>query len=89
MGTVRYLEDTDRVTYDLPGVMKMFAFNRSAIAVLAPLALLVAVVLLSNQGSGSSTPQHAQVDARAERDGDQTIAGQPRDQTVAANLPSR
>ena len=67
----------------------MFAFNRSAIAVLAPLALLAAVVLLSNQGSGSITPQQAQVNAQAERDRAQTIAGEPRDQTVAANLPSR
>jgi Flp pilus assembly protein CpaB len=37
----------------------MFVFNRSAIAVLLPLALLIAVVVCSNLGS-SPTPQAAQ-----------------------------
>jgi hypothetical protein len=56
----------------------MFAFDRSALAVLAPLALLLAVVVWSNRAAPSA-PQQAQSkqqpDARA--------------QTVAANLPSR
>jgi len=53
----------------------MFAFNRSALAVLVPLALLMAVVIFSNRSTGPA-PQ-AQVQAT------------PQDQTVAANLPSR
>jgi hypothetical protein len=53
----------------------MFAFDRSALAVLVPLALLVVVVVFSNQ-----TPdQTAQVNVEPGR----------ADQTVAANLPSR
>ena len=51
----------------------MFAFDRSAVAVLVPLALLVAVVLFSNREDS----------ARA-----QSESGRA-DQTVAANLPSR
>jgi hypothetical protein len=53
----------------------MFAFDRSALAVLAPLALLVAVVLYSNRA-----PDHS---AQA-----QSEPGRA-DQTVATNLPSR
>jgi len=53
----------------------MFAFNRSAAAVLLPLAMLVAVVVYSNR-SNDPAPQ-----AR-------TQAAQ-QDQTVVANLPSR
>jgi hypothetical protein len=55
----------------------MFVVDRSALAVLLPLALLAAAVLWSNHSDStrmaeSSTPaQHAQTD-----------------QTVAANLPS-
>ncbi|HEU5134265.1 MAG TPA: hypothetical protein VFU13_03880 [Steroidobacteraceae bacterium] len=53
----------------------MFAFDRSALAVILPLALLVAVVVYSNRAAPGAT--QAQVEpARA-------------DQTVAANLPSR
>jgi hypothetical protein len=52
----------------------MFVFDRSALAVLAPLALLMAVVLFSNR-SAEPAASHAQ-------DGQH-------DQTVAANLPSR
>jgi hypothetical protein len=51
----------------------MFAFDRSALAVLVPLALLLAVVMFSNRSS-DATPQ--------------AQAGQ-QDQAVAANLPSR
>jgi hypothetical protein len=53
----------------------MFAFDRSALAVLVPLALLVAVAVFSNrpQGVPARAPSEA---ARA-------------DQAVAANLPSR
>jgi hypothetical protein len=63
----------------------MFAFDRSAMAVLLPLAMLLAVVVWSNQ---SHTPAAAQ-QARAERGDDVEAAATPRDQTVAANLPSR
>jgi hypothetical protein len=54
----------------------MFAFDRSAFAVLAPLALLVAVVLFSNRSRDVALAE-AQVDAVHT------------DQAVAANLPSR
>jgi len=51
----------------------MFAFDRSAFAVLVPLALLVAVVLFSNRSTGPAPQAHAA----------------QQDQAVAANLPSR
>jgi hypothetical protein len=54
----------------------MFAFNRSAAAVVLPLALLLAVVLFSNLAPGAG-------DLRAQSDPARA------DQTVAANLPSR
>ena len=53
----------------------MFAFDRSALAVLVPLALLLAVVLFSNQGQDQTADAQSEP-ARA-------------DQAVAANLPSR
>ena len=53
----------------------MFAFDRSALAVLVPLALLVAVVVFSIR-----TPDQT---AEAQSEPVRT------DQTVAANLPSR
>ena len=53
----------------------MFAFDRSALAVLVPLALLAAVVLFSNL-----TPDQA---AQANPEPAHT------DHAVAANLPSR
>jgi hypothetical protein len=53
----------------------MFAFDRSALAVLVPLALLVAVVVFSNR-TPDATAQAPPEPARA-------------DQAVAANLPSR
>jgi hypothetical protein len=53
----------------------MFAFDRSALAVLVPLALLVAVVLFSNQARDQTA------DAQSE-------PGRA-DHAVAANLPSR
>jgi hypothetical protein len=55
----------------------MFVFNRSALAVLVPLALLLGVVVLS--GRSAAPAQSAQGPSEAT----------PRDQTVAANLPSR
>jgi hypothetical protein len=58
-----------------PGDKTMFAFDRSALAVLLPLALLVAVVLYSNQ----APEQSAQTQTEPSRT----------DQAVAANLPSR
>jgi hypothetical protein len=57
------------------GAKPMFAFDRSALAVLLPLALLVAVVIFSNR----SADRPAQAAAHAAQ----------QDQTVAANLPSR
>jgi hypothetical protein len=60
----------------------MFAFDRSAPAVLLPLALLVAVVLWSRQGDSPAAPQQAQVENEARPVED-------RAQTVAANFPSR
>jgi hypothetical protein len=51
----------------------MFAFHRSALAVLAPLALLLAVVLVSQQADSPAPQQTAEDQA----------------QTVAANLPSK
>jgi len=59
----------------------MFAFHRSALAVLAPLALLMAVVVWSNRSASPalSAAQQAQTQPQAE----------DRAQTVAANLPSR
>ncbi|HYJ39484.1 MAG TPA: hypothetical protein VEW08_01770 [Steroidobacteraceae bacterium] len=58
----------------------MFAFDRSALAVLVPLALLVAVALYSNRAPDRSSAQ-ARVQAQSE-------PGRA-DQAVAANLPSR
>jgi len=55
----------------------MFVFDRSAFAVLVPLALLLAVVLLSNRPAEPASRSQVQA-----QDG-------PHDQTVAANLPSR
>jgi hypothetical protein len=55
----------------------MFAFDRSAVAVLAPLALLVAVVLWSRLAESPAAAQQVQFE------------DSERDQTVAANLPSR
>lgn len=55
----------------------MFVFNRSVIAVLAPLALLIAVVLYSNLTVESATPAVARV---APTTGQSTVAklDQPR-----------
>ena len=53
----------------------MFAFDRSALAVLVPLALLLAVAVFSNR----APDQLAQANPEPGR----------ADQTVAANLPSR
>jgi hypothetical protein len=57
----------------------MFAFHRSALAVLAPLALLLAVVWLSSRSPSAAAdpPQQALEQPPAET------------QTVAANLSSR
>ena len=74
--------------------LPMFAFDRSALAVLAPLILLLAVVLLSNRDGGAVAMRDVQArtdtppDARAEAAREQAAAAR-RDQTVAANLPSR
>jgi hypothetical protein len=53
----------------------MFAFNRSALAVLVPLALLVAVAMYSNRSANPAPLAQAQ--------------SVQQDHTVAANLPSR
>jgi hypothetical protein len=52
----------------------MFAFDRSALAVLVPLALLLAVVMI-NRSSGSAPVAEGHTAQQ--------------DHTVAANLPSR
>ncbi len=53
----------------------MFAFDRSALAVLVPLALLAAVAMYSNRTADPAPQAQAQ--------------SAQQDQTVAANLPSR
>jgi hypothetical protein len=55
----------------------MFVFDRSALAVLVPLALLLAVVLFSNRQAEPVSRSQAQV---------QDVQ---HDHAVAANLPSR
>ena len=62
----------------------MFVFDRSALAVVVPLALLVAVVLWSKRG----TPETAR---RAPTQVQATAADQPAaaNQVLAANLPSK
>jgi hypothetical protein len=57
----------------------MFAFDRSALAVLVPLALLLAVVVYSNRSSSAEPQVQAHESGQAAH----------QDQTVAANLPSR
>jgi hypothetical protein len=70
------------VSFKPPEELKlMFAFDRSALAVLLPLALLLAVVAFSRLGEPDS-PQLAQ------SEGAQTETAQ-QGHTVAANLPSR
>ena len=54
----------------------MFAFDRSALAVLVPLPLLLTVVVTTSQ-KDSAAPQQADT------------AAPDRSQTVAANLPSK
>jgi hypothetical protein len=54
----------------------MFVFDRSALAVLAPLALLLAVALYSNSASDNRLAAQSQPE-------------QERADQVAANLPSR
>jgi hypothetical protein len=55
----------------------MFAFNRSAFAVLVPLAMLLAVALFSSRSGDTRAQSQAMQDAAAQ------------DHAVAANLPSR
>jgi hypothetical protein len=59
----------------------MFAFDRSAFAVLAPLALLVAAAWWANR-------EPAALQQTLAKDGVETVVRNA-DQTVAANLPSR
>jgi hypothetical protein len=59
----------------------MFAFDRSALAVLLPLALLLAVVASSRLGERDATRQ-------VQSEGMQSEQVQ-QDHAVAANLPSR
>jgi hypothetical protein len=63
----------------------MFVVDRSAFAVLVPLAMLAAVVAWSNQ----SKPQPAAQTDTPSLEQDQDLATGSRNQTVAANLPSR
>ena len=62
--------------------ISMFAFDRSAAAVLMPLALLLAVVLWNRSDDSPAAPQQAQFENDADPVDD-------RGQTVAANFPSR
>jgi hypothetical protein len=58
----------------------MFVFDRSAFAVVLPVALLIAVVLWSNRGQSMAPSREPTTSASADARGNQT---------VAANLPSR
>ena len=69
-------------TRDFPENPIMFAFERSAAAVLMPLALLVAAVLWSRHEDPSAAPPQAHMENPDE--GVEDAA-----QTVAANFPSR
>lgn len=62
----------------------MFAFDRSALAVLLPLAMLLAVVIWSRQPHVAVAASQARASAESRE-----AARDSRDQTVAANLPSR
>ena len=62
----------------------MFAFDRSALTVLAPLALLAAAAWWFNRGAAQPEPVLAAQDALVIE-----AEVEPGDQTVAANLPSR
>lgn len=64
----------------------MFAFDRSALAVLLPLALLLAAVAFSRLGEPDL--QHMAQSEGANSEVAETEAARP-DHTVAANLPSR
>ena len=71
----------------------MFVFNRSAIAVLVPLALLVAVVLWSSRSVPARDAPAPRMPARCIREADRRVASAPTarggPQAVAATLPSR
>jgi hypothetical protein len=58
----------------------MFVFDRSALAVLVPLALLAGIVFYSNRTQPAAQMQQAQQTERSDR---------ANDQALAANLPSR
>jgi hypothetical protein len=60
------------------GANAMFMIDRSALAVLLPLAMLVGVVLWSRADHATSSPQRSAHEESAHSD-----------QAVAANLPSR
>jgi hypothetical protein len=74
-GFVRFFERAASVRVQTvpPEYLPMFAINRSAAAVLLPLAMLVAVAVWSNRDPGAPQAKH----------------GNGADQAVAANLPSR
>jgi hypothetical protein len=77
-GFVRFFERAASAKFhNVTGAQTMFVFDRSALAVLVPLALLVAVVLFSNRSAEPATRSQANT----------AVSGE--DQTVAANLPSR
>jgi len=65
----------------------MFVFDRSALAVVVPLALLVAVVLWSNRAAPPAGAPQAGPPLKAQS----VAAARPAatDQTLAVNLPSR
>jgi hypothetical protein len=75
-GFVRFFERAASGKFQSQEPETMFVFNRSALAVLVPLALLLAAVLFSG---GSAAPASQAQSASATQ----------QDHTVAANLPSR
>ena len=76
-----FLEHTANVFVNLE--IRMFVVDRSALAVILPLALLVAVVLWTNR------PIEIAGAPLADKESSQGEGRQDRAQTVAANLPSR
>jgi hypothetical protein len=75
------------VSFKSPKELKlMFVFDRSAVAVLLPLALLLAVAVFSHLGETDS-PHFAQSEGTRSEGASPDPA--PQDHTVAVNLPSR
>jgi hypothetical protein len=68
----------------------MFVFDRSAFAVLLPIALLMAVVLWSNRDRPATTPRADQtIGVRSDRGFVAAEAARPDQALAVASLPSR